>query len=89
MGEVLSFGIQEADEHLKGPAKCLTCTHEWLAVTPVGTVEIECPECETKKGVYIGTAAPDTAWECGCGNQLFYIGTEGAMCARCGTEQVF
>jgi len=76
--------LQEHRPHLSGNAKCLSCNHEWIAVAPIGTVELECPECGTWKGVYAGLTAPDTVWQCNCGNQHFYITGEDAMCSRCG-----
>jgi len=79
--------ILDKNPHLAGEAKCLTCDHEWAAVAPIGTVELECPECKTWKGVFCGMTAPNTVWECNCGNQHFYIDETGPMCSRCGVRQ--
>jgi hypothetical protein len=27
------------------PVECPICTHEWVAVYPLGTDELECPNC--------------------------------------------
>ncbi|KZZ72362.1 hypothetical protein A3765_28560 [Oleiphilus sp. HI0130] len=72
--------------HLSGNARCLQCSHEWVAVTPIGTTELECPECKTLKGVMKGLVAPQTVWECACGSQLFFIDPQGTMCSMCGSR---
>jgi len=82
MGSVTN--IEEARPHISGDALCLQCGHKWHAVAPIGTVELECSECKTWKGAFEGFTAPDTVWECNCGNQHFYIDPDGAMCAKCG-----
>ena len=79
--------LSEYKPHICGEAKCLACGHKWHAVAPIGTTELDCPECETWKGVFCGFTAPETIWECNCGNQHFYIDPIGAMCAKCGTRQ--
>ena len=83
------INIFEHKAHLSGDAKCLGCQHEWQAVAPVGTTELECPGCGLWKGVYACMTAPDTVWQCDCGNQHFYIDDEGAICARCGVRAIF
>lgn len=30
---------------VSGPVECSICTHEWIAVRPLGTDEVECPNC--------------------------------------------
>ena len=50
----------------------------------------ECPNCHTQKGKWKFEFAPAEGTlvrECNCGNQLFYLTTEGHMCANCGTYQ--
>lgn len=75
---------------LTGPTKCLGCAHEWVAVSPVGVVWLECPECGLEMGRRTGPVQDgDTHWECNCGNDLFKINPAGAYCARCGREQRF
>jgi hypothetical protein len=73
--------------HISGNALCLQCDYRWVAIAPIGTVELECTECGTWKGVFEGMTAPETVWECNCGNQHFYIDEEGVMCAKCGLRQ--
>ena len=73
--------------HMTGNAMCLQCGTKWVAVAPIGTVELECPECKTWKGVFEGMTAPDVVWQCDCGNQHFYMDEHGAMCAKCGVRR--
>lgn len=78
------------DPHGAGDAFCLQCNHQWVAVAPTGTVQLECPECHTMKGLFKFPFAPSEGQlvrECNCGNQLFYMTPEGHMCANCGTYQ--
>lgn len=37
--------------HTSGPASCLICCHEWVAVVPVTTSLLECPACHNMRGV--------------------------------------
>lgn len=73
--------------HISGNALCLTCGNKWVAVAPIGTVELECSECHTFKGVFEGMTCPDTVFECDCGNQHWYIDPTSAMCSRCGLRR--
>lgn len=79
-----------ADEpHLTGEAVCTTCGHKWMAVAPVGTVHLTCPECSRLQGVFKNAVEPETAWACNCnGNQLFFLTRAGAMCRSCGVITV-
>ena len=84
---------QEAkDPHVSGKARCLHCRHEWTAVAPVGTYELECPECHLLKGVMVGMcdlAEGTERWVCKCGCDLFLITSEGSFCASCGGFQTW
>ena len=71
-------------EHGQGPARCLGCRHEWQAVVPVGTTQLDCPACSASKGVLLGEYAPDVAYACDCGCTLFYITDAGTLCPNCG-----
>jgi hypothetical protein len=76
----------------QGEAFCIQCGREWQAVAPVGTVQLECPDCKTMKGLFRFPFAPadgQLVRECDCGNQLFYLTPEGHMCANCGTYQSY
>jgi Zn finger protein HypA/HybF involved in hydrogenase expression len=72
--------------HSTGPARCLQCQHEWTATAPAGTNWLECPECKTEKGTFIGNCYPHDGlvWVCECGNELFLITPEGELCPMCG-----
>ena len=83
MSNVVSF--DDYKPHLSGQAMCLQCKYRWVSVAPVGTVELECPECHTWKGSFEGLTSPDEVWQCDCGNQHFYLSNAGACCAKCGT----
>ena len=88
MGVVIEFKHEEVQEpYLSGKAHCIQCDHTWIAVAPVGASFLECPECKTEKGAFIGACVPSDVEvrECNCGNQLFFLTREGHMCAKCGT----
>jgi hypothetical protein len=70
--------------HLEGEAICGACHHEWRAVSPTGTVSLECPKCNRMWGTFKHQVEPETAWHCKCGEWLFWLTPTGAMCRRCG-----
>jgi phage FluMu protein Com len=89
MGKLLCLPTStERGPHFSGEAHCLHCKHEWIAVAPVGTIELECPECKTMKGLLRYGCEPETAWVCGCGCHLFMISPQGTICWKCGEYQV-
>jgi hypothetical protein len=72
--------------HLSGEAVCLHCKHEWVAVAPVGTVYLECPECAQQKGIFRWFCSPEVKWACLCGNIHFQIVPGPYIyCILCGT----
>lgn len=78
--------------HGSGEAVCISCKHEWAAVAPVGTTELECPQCARHMGRFkFKWAVPSTTsvWNCNCGNDLFYMTPEGHLCPNCGTYQQY
>ena len=80
----------EPDPCMTGPARCMCCGREWQAVAPTGVLFLECPECHTEKGVFVGACWPEEGTEvreCNCGNQLFVLTREGHLCPNCGTYQ--
>ena len=90
MADVVEF--KKREQHGQGEAFCLGCGHAWQAVAPTGTTRFECPECHAMKGLWRFEFAPTTGQmvrECNCGNQLFYLTTEGHLCANCGTYQSY
>ncbi len=98
MGDVINFARKPADEpepetpHGAGEAFCFQCKYEWTAVAPVGTTQLQCPECLTYKGLMKFPYAPPAdklRRQCNCGNQLFYLTLEGHMCCNCGVYQSY
>jgi hypothetical protein len=90
MSEVLSLADARAERdanqpHLGGPAKCLACNYDWIAVSPIGQPELECPSCKTYRGVFAGPIIPKAklVWTCGCGNDVFILTPEAIICAYC------
>lgn len=86
----MSGDVVELDSyrpHLSGEARCLECSHTWVAVAPVGTVMLYCPNCKTDKGVlrYRTEKESGLVWRCNCGCDVFMLYDVGApMCVRCG-----
>ena len=39
---------------IRGQAHCLLCLREWIAVAPIGTPWLECPECHQMTGAIKG-----------------------------------
>lgn len=81
------------DPHLAGEAKCIGCGEEWHAIAPVGTVTLECPQCNAMRGVWrypVRANEGDLLYRCKCGCEaltayqregFFYV-----KCMACGTE---
>lgn len=81
---------------LGGVAVCMGCRHEWSAVAPTGTTELECPACGAMKGVWKFFCMPTAIdgqdaemWTCGgCGGQMFSVAAtkDGPVlyCSNCG-----
>lgn len=88
MGEVIYINNVEDtnDAHIQGEVLCTSCGKEWIGVVPVGTKELECPECHTMKGVFKHHLAPVTkaVWTCNCGNRLFFLLKDKVQCCECG-----
>ena len=89
---VLQFKNKEKTEpHLSGNAQCVGCGHKWVAVVPVGTVELECPECKLNKGRMRNLCLPEEnekIWKCDCGCELFVVVEgKGYLCSLCGIYQ--
>jgi|GEM_PF-2168990 len=74
---------------LAGPARCLSCHHEWAVAAPRGChAQLECPACGLLKGELIGAVVPEGDRQtCACGNDIFFLTPDGAVCALCGLEQ--
>ncbi len=74
--------------HMSGAAACMVCHHSLVAVAPVGTHELECPECHAIKGYYVApVVAGEDRFQCDCACSVFHIGRGiGPYCVHCGTE---
>lgn len=87
---VLPFGRRKDDgekpietetggPHLRGPARCLGCSHEWQGLAPVGIEDpagLECPSCSALKGVFLHFVSYSDCpnWKClRCNSFLFSL----------------
>lgn len=88
MAEIIDFARAKEDRepHASGLARCLECGHEWHAIAPVGTTQLECSECKTMKGIFTLPFAPNEYLLCACGSDLFYVTRNGVFCPKCGEE---
>ena len=89
MGDVvyINNAIRGDDSpHMTGEVLCTSCGKEWTGVVPVGTHELECPDCHTMKGVFKHHLAPVTneVLTCDCSNRLFFIMKGKIQCCECG-----
>lgn len=82
----LNQAINDRTPHNTGVARCLQCGYEWVATAPVGEVWLECQACHMDKGSFVGPCYPHDGmiWQCCCGNELFLITSNGALCPICG-----
>jgi Zn finger protein HypA/HybF involved in hydrogenase expression len=90
MGQILQLRRgEEESPHLSGEAHCLICKKEWIAVCPIGTIWLECPDCHSMKGLMkYPVQREEPEWICNCGNDLFKITQDGFYCPNCGDWQV-
>lgn len=73
--------------HMRGDARCIMCKHEWVAVAPAGTCELECPQCLAYRGYFMGAMITEdkVEYNCECGCNVYKIGSEQQVfCAKCG-----
>lgn len=96
MTNILSFDKtskkNRAEATGSGQAFCLRCKHEWVACSPVGVLDLECPECKTMKGRFRFEFQPADGQlirVCNCGNEYFYLTPDGHMCVNCGMYQSY
>ncbi len=79
------ISLAEYRPHMTGDVVCLACKHEWNGIMPIGTFQLECPECRSEKGVLKHFVFRDKPhYLCNCGNHLLYATPEGCYCASCG-----
>lgn len=95
MGSVVEFKKPVARNEMwaQGSAVCIGCRHEWEAVAPVGTHQLECPKCHTMKGIFrhpFGSAPGDSVFQCNCGCEAmtayFHKGKFWFQCMSCGID---
>lgn len=75
---------EEQSPHASGPAQCLGCGHRWVAVAPLGVTALECPNCNTDRGVFRSLFGGCWAWVCVCGNDAYLLSPTHAACLLCG-----
>lgn len=83
---------EEREPHMNVAAKCLSCGHEWVAVAPVGSFSLSCPECGLNRGDFVNPVVRGgevTVYQCNCGCELFRIYDDRIDCARCGVTHDF
>lgn len=96
MAKVLEFKPRQPNpdesQFASGQAICIQCKHEWHAMAATGVTQLECPNCFTMKGLWkfpFGFKPGTLVRQCNCGNDLFYLTTEGHACANCGIYQSY
>jgi len=79
--------------HWTGTAYCVGCKHEWQAVAPVGSENLECPSCTLPKGVPkypFGAEEGDMVLTCDCGCEALTayrrVGHFYVKCMSCGDD---
>lgn len=94
-GNVVAFARPEKSEpYLSGEAKCIDCGARWVAVAPVGVMNLECRDCGTMRGRWlypVGAAEGDLLFSCACGNDGLVAykrnGKFWLQCMACGVDQ--
>lgn len=74
--------------HCSGPARCLACDHEWMAIVPLPFPLppdnwLECPKCGLSKATIAPFAPSSPVLTCSCGNKLFYATKAVNFCPIC------
>lgn len=75
---------------MDGPARCVACGHRWDTSAAQGVTWIECPACQTRKGLFVGPCGPPVGgyyWRCQCGCEAFYLTPVDTRCCQCGLAQ--
>jgi hypothetical protein len=89
MSNVVQGNFGGEPEQISGTAMCLACRHEWVAVAPTGAPTLQCPSCNTFRGVYkhpISAANGEEVASCRCGGNIFQLTRRGPLCLTCGTR---
>ena len=91
MTTVISLADAKAarEPHVTGEAFCIGCNHTWRGVWPLGTTDLECPNCKRKTGRGTFEVSPQEGshvYQCHCGNQLFHLLKDRVHCPSCGQQ---
>ncbi len=91
MTDIVNINDHRTNPHMTGEARCVGCGHAWEAIAPIGTTELECPECGCIKGLFQHACRPDRGecfmCSCGCFDFMMRTNVEKetyAMCINCG-----
>ena len=84
MGEVID--LIRPSRYASAWAKCLACGFEWVSVVPLpNRCGLECPSCETMRGVLEEHPVDDEVLACDCGCIHFAVNMSWeAICLNCG-----
>lgn len=89
----LSKFREENSPHWQGSVKCVSCSHKWHAVAPIGTEWLECPSCGLERGhAYhpFGAQDGESLFVCNCGSEAltayFRKGQFRFQCMSCGVD---
>ena len=85
MSNVVEFK-KLGSQHISGEAICIGCKHEFVASAPVGTHELDCPQCLGNKAVfkYSITRPDEELFKCSCSSFVFNVTRNGIYCINCG-----
>jgi hypothetical protein len=87
MNNIISLSDRRPGKFVSGMAICLSCRNVWAASAPAGTQFLECPNCETIKGVFkFPIEHEGEHWQCLCGNWYFLITPKRIYCPNCGED---
>jgi hypothetical protein len=85
MGDIVVFE-KPSKGSVSGECKCIACKHEWVGVAEIGTFELECPQCQTMKGVFKRFCSRiESHFQCNCGCEIFGVTDRGIYCLVCGS----
>lgn len=86
--KVISIFAKKEEPYLAGTCFCFSCRHEWAGCSPIGAIELECPECHSMKGrMKFEVVRDELHWRCLCDNPYFSITPTCIYCPNCGEKQ--
>lgn len=75
---------------MSGEAVCANCQATWVAVAPIGSTWMECPECHCMKGNFTHPSLrKEDLYTCRCGCDVFRMTQYGTYCVNCGISHGF